>query len=339
MSIIASFLMIAVTALLIKLYCFATKNSRLIDLPNERSLHANPTIRGGGLVFMGLWLTLVLLLSTSKNYRFEESWIILVSVFLIAAVSFLDDVFNLSIKVRLLVQVMVAALIAMSIVPLKLEFIYFSIQNPFLIKAIIFLLVLGAINHFNFMDGLDGFSATQAIFLLAVYGFIFKTNNGLVYEKITFSLMLMVFAFLLFNFPPAKVFMGDVGSASLGLIIFLMALIGQKNFQVPILYWIMLNGIFLFDSSITLLRRLMKGEKWYAPHKMHAYQRLRQKGIKIRTILMGQFIANCVFLILVALLHQNQSFKFMIINIELLILVFLYYFIEQAHPMKKNYRI
>ena len=95
--------------------------------------------------------------------------------------------------------------------------------------------------------------------------------------------------------------MGDIGSATLGLITFSIALIAQQQCQIPILYWFMLNGLFLFDATSTLIRRMIKREKWFAPHRKHAYQRLRQSGIFdsqdfIRSIFNKRlFLYSCIF--------------------------------------------
>ncbi|MBI2785196.1 MAG: hypothetical protein HYX60_02350, partial [Legionella longbeachae] len=139
-------------------------------------------------------------------------------------------------------------------------------------------------------------------------------------------------SFLIFNFPPAKLFMGDVGSATLGLITFYMALVAQQKFQIPILYWFMLNGLFLFDATLTLFRRIINKEKWSAPHKKHAYQRLRQSGISVSMILFSQTLINASFLILVGLI-QIHKVHYSIFIFQLAFLFFIYYIIDKKIPM------
>lgn len=333
MNIILSGILILISFFCTKLFCNYAQNSKLMDKPNDRTLHLKPTVRGGGVVFIGLTLLVLPFIWYFTGTYYKEWMPLLLCILLIAGVSFCDDLYDLSIKIRLGVQCIVAFIVAVLMKPEKLDFVLFSLTHDYLIIPLIFFMVIWAINHFNFMDGLDGFCALQAIYLLACYFFLFNLHHALAYQEFCWVLICCLTGFLFFNFPPAKIFMGDVGSASLGLIIFSMALIAQKKYQIPVIYWFMLNSLFLFDSTITLLRRVMNKERWFAPHRKHAYQRLKQFGLDTRLILLAQLIINGLIGCLV-LLSWTQKVTVLCALFMLTLILFSYYFIvERIYPM------
>lgn len=328
-----SLVIVVLSAVLTKLFYSLAQNTRLMDKPNERSLHARPIVRGGGLVFIGLPLLILPIISYTSAFFLSELTILIVSITLLASVSFLDDLYQLSVKPRLLVQVLVALLVALFMTPDSLDFGLFSITNPIIIVPFLFLSVLWSINHFNFMDGIDGFCALQASFLFFSYAILFGFYSASMYQDFCLVLLFSVLGFLLFNFPPAKLFMGDVGSATLGLIVFCVALMAQQKYQIPLIYWFMLNALFLFDATVTLFRRILKKEKWLSPHRKHAYQRLKQLEVKTPFILLGQFIINASFLLLVLLVRQYQWSLVAVLGIQLCCMAYFYYLIEKRFPM------
>ncbi|HDO8041295.1 TPA: glycosyltransferase family 4 protein, partial [Legionella pneumophila] len=328
MNIILNVFLIFVSAILTKLFALFAQHTKLIDIPNERNLHSRPTVRGGGLVFIGLSLFCWFFICNSQFFLTLDQFIFSIAIIFIATISFIDDFYNLSVTIRFFFQCLIAFLIVIFILPSQLDFGLFLFENTYLIAFFLFFAVIWAINHFNFMDGLDGFCASQAIFLLAAYALFFNSAGSLIYQDFCLILISSLAGFLIFNFPPAKIFMGDVGSASLGLITFFIAIIAQKNYQIPILYWFILNSLFLFDSTVTLIRRIIKHEKWFSPHKKHAYQRLKQLGINSRFILLGQTIINGSLFLSVIFIHfQFFNLKNLII-IQLCYLSAIYFFIE-----------
>ncbi len=319
--------------LLTRLYCIVAQGTRLMDKPNERSMHFHPTIRGGGLVFISLALVSIPILCYITKTSYLNAFVFSSCIVMIATVSFLDDLFNLSSKTRFLIQCITALLIVLFFKPSQLDFGFFSINYPVLIIPFIFITVLWAINHFNFMDGIDGFCALQAIFLMVSYAILFGLYGATFYQSFCLILMSSLIGFLFFNFPPARLFMGDVGSASLGLITFCVALIAQQKYHIPILYWFMLNGLFLFDATSTLIRRVIKKEKWSMPHKKHAYQRLRQSGFTVPLILLGQLFLNSSFLILVLLLEMKVAPSILLVLLQMGFIFLIYGLIEKIFPM------
>ncbi|ASQ46435.1 putative undecaprenyl-phosphate N-acetylglucosaminyl 1-phosphate transferase [Legionella clemsonensis] len=331
--------MVLLSATFVKLFCSLANNTRLLVQPNERTLHAKPTVRGSGIVFIGLWLLSVSFLGLVIDTPFSQQMMLILSGLLLSAISFLDDLMNLSVKIRLLVQALVSFSLTFYLFPLPLNFLLFTVPEGIVASVFVVAAFIWAINHFNFMDGLDGFAAIQAFFLLSIYSLIFNHHQAIFYEYVCLMLVASLVGFLIFNFPPAKVFMGDVGSATLGLSTFLMGLVAQKYYSVPIIYWFMLNGLFLFDATITLLRRIVNRETWYAPHKKHAYQRIKQLGVNSELILSGQVVINAVIVGLVACIYFYPQYTLAIVALELVGLSGIYVLIERAYPMTSLQKI
>lgn len=328
-----SVFLVGLSLLITKVFCSLAKDTRLMDKPNERSLHDVPKVRGGGLIFISLFLCALPWLGYVYQVPLIQQVVLFISVFLIALISFCDDLYNLSAKPRFAVQCLIAGLISVTARPESLDFVLFSITSSYLIVGLTFFITLWAINHFNFMDGLDGFCGSQAIFLFFSYSLLFGFSGALFYQDLCFILIFGLIGFLVFNFPPAKLFMGDVGSATLGFISFYLALVAQQKYDVPILYWFILNALFLFDATITLLRRIHKKEKWFAAHRKHAYQRLKQYGLNTRLILLGQLLINLCFLAGVFLIKTKSLSPNLVIPLLVLVLIFSYIRIEKLYPM------
>lgn len=333
MNIIPSIFLVGLSLLTTKIFCSLAQDTQLMDTPNERSLHAVPKVRGGGLVFIGLFLAALPWLGFIYQVPLIEQAVLFISVFLIALISFCDDLYNLSAKPRFAVQCLIAGLISVTAKPESLNFVLFSISNTYLIIGLTFFITLWAINHFNFMDGLDGFCGSQALFLFFAYSLLFGMVGALFYHDLCLILIFGLIGFLVFNFPPAKLFMGDVGSATLGFISFYIALIAQQKYAIPLLYWFILNALFLFDATFTLLRRIHKKEKWLAAHRKHAYQRLKQYGLSTRLILLGQLLINLSFLMGVFLIENKSLAPYWVLPILFLVLIISYLIIEKLYPM------
>lgn len=321
------FLMLSVV--LTKAFFLLAQNTRLMDEPNERSMHSTPTVRGGGIVFIVLPLLSLPYLCYAFGTSLSEHLLLIISCTLLAGISFLDDLYTLSIKPRFIIQAAIALCVAILIGADDLNFILFTLSRPIIIIPFLFLAIIWAINHFNFMDGLDGFCALQAVFLFAAYALLFDMNGALIYKELCLIFVCSLLGFLLFNFPPAKLFMGDVGSATLGLITFFLALIGQQKYGIPIVYWFLLNGLFLFDATVTLLRRVLNKERWYAPHKKHAYQRLKQLGVNTQWILVGQALINALILLVIFLFNEGKIPFSVMVFMQLSVLILIYLIIEK----------
>jgi UDP-N-acetylmuramyl pentapeptide phosphotransferase/UDP-N-acetylglucosamine-1-phosphate transferase len=219
---------------------------RLPDLPNARSSHRSPTPRGGGLAFV-----VVATLLTPLYAQGATAWIPVVCAPL-ALVGILDDRFNLPALWRYLAQLFTAlALMAMTSLSLPLW------SLPFVLLA-----VTAIINFFNFMDGLDGLVASCAAVLMLASG--------------QWVLAGALLGFLLWNWSPARVFMGDVGSTYLGAIF--AGLVLQRPEPLQSLLFLLVATPLLADAFICVLRRWHAGQQIFQPHRLHLYQRLHSAG-------------------------------------------------------------
>ncbi|MFC1603026.1 glycosyltransferase family 4 protein [Pseudomonadota bacterium] len=255
----------------------------IIDSPNERSSHTIPTPRGGGLSFV-----ITFLATFAFSFFFEISditlqpeafWAIFFCGLLIAGIGFWDDHTHIRIRWRLFVH-LIAALIGLFLlgvpeIPLPGSSINLGIIGyPLGIIALVWLL-----NLFNFMDGIDGLAGTEALFVgigaILIMQFASTGDNA----APTFWLSILmagVASFLVWNWPPAKIFMGDTGSGFLGLMLGLFA-IWSSNLGTSIWSWIILLALFITDTTVTLLRRMLNGKDWFEPHCSHLYQQLSRK--------------------------------------------------------------
>jgi UDP-N-acetylmuramyl pentapeptide phosphotransferase/UDP-N-acetylglucosamine-1-phosphate transferase len=248
----------------------------MLDEPGERSLHAYPVPRTGGIAVMaGLVCGSAFLLRDLP----EAAWIN-GGVLLVAVVSFLDDRGEVKPLVRLSTHVTAAlALVAGGLIwaPLELPGVAW-VAPPAVAVALSVLYVVWMINLYNFMDGMDGFAAGMTVFgftALAVLGWqagdaLFAGLSGLVAAAAG--------GFLLGNFPPARIFLGDLGSATLGLLAAALSLLGARRGLFPLwVAWIAFSP-FIADATWTLVRRLIRREPVWRPHRSHHYQRLVLAG-------------------------------------------------------------
>ena len=207
----------------------------------------------------------------------------------IGLVGFVDDRYSLPAYWRLIVHLVASSLV---VFPLLMNassiFSRFGPPEIWFIAVIISLAITWAVNLFNFMDGIDGLAGSEAVFMAGAGGWLNWANGGdigLTYLLV--SIAAGCLGFLVWNWPPAKIFMGDVGSSFLG---FILASLGLMTSNVGILrieVWLILGGVFLTDASVTLVRRMIRGDHLLEAHRLHAYQRLsrRWKGHRPVTLL------------------------------------------------------
>jgi Fuc2NAc and GlcNAc transferase len=270
-----------VSGILIKGILILTLRHQILDLPNERSSHARPTPRGGGLAIVLIclvgWSIYALVWSSDSPWLL---WGYALASTLVATVSALDDLRGLSSLKRFLMHMACAILI------LYTCGWWNSMTLPFwgdlglgTAGAVLSLLwIVGLTNAYNFMDGIDGIAGAQA--LLAGLGWIILGSMNDQAECVTLGLLVAAGSagFLWWNYPPAKIFMGDVGSAFLGFTFAVLPVIAAQTHNRLAVAGVILVWPFVFDSAFTLLRRLSKGENIFQAHRSHLYQRLVQKG-------------------------------------------------------------
>ena len=249
---------------------YAIKKSLVAEV-NERSSHRVPTPHGGGIALAVTWfvgLVYVYLFGAMDSRLF---YALLVGV-IISVVSFFDDLYELSAKLRLLVQtgVAVGGLYAVGGLDV-VDFGLFTVENQIFTSVFAFFIIIWFINLYNFLDGINGYAGSEAVFL-AVAGFLFFGGEHFL------VLAVAVLGFLYWNYNKAKIFMGDVGSTLLGYNVAIFTLYYANVEATNLWVWVVLFGVFWFDATLTLVRRKLNGERLSQAHKKHAYQRLTQVG-------------------------------------------------------------
>lgn len=270
---------------------YAIKKS-LVATVNERSSHTIPTPHGGGIAIAISWFSGLIYLNYSSQIESSLFYALLLGI-IISIISFLDDIYELSAKIRIMIQSFVACIGIYFIGGLNtLTFGIFEITNPIATSLFSFLLIVWFINLTNFIDGINGYVGSMFVFL-GVAGFLIFGDNLFV------LLIVSVLGFLYWNWNKAKIFMGDVGSTLLGYNIAIITLyygnIESNNFWI----WIMLFSLFWFDATVTLFRRILNKEKLSIAHKKHAYQRLTQAGWSHYKVTNLSIIINLCILIIV----------------------------------------
>jgi len=236
--------------------------NRGLDLPNERSMHSRPTPRIGGL---GILAAIVL---ASLAFRPALPWPIWAALGLIVAVSLIDDLGGLRAGIRMPLHLVAATTVAIAAFP--------DASWPFWMLATV--TVAWLINLYNFMDGSDGLAGGQAFFGFGTLAIAALQANDSGIATAAVIVAGAALGFLVFNFPPARIFMGDAGSTSLGLLAGALGGLGvARNLWHPVFPAIAFLP-FIFDGSATLLMRMGQGKKVWQAHRDHAYQRLNMSG-------------------------------------------------------------
>jgi Fuc2NAc and GlcNAc transferase len=273
--ILAAFVIAAIFTGVIRWYALTRG---LLDVPNERSSHTKVTPRGGGAAVV-LSTTVILLGGGALDLL---PWNLVGALtgggIAIALIGFLDDIRPRSPAVRLVIHV-AAALWALyclgGLAPMQVgehTVTWGAAGYVFGVLGIVWTL-----NLFNFMDGIDGIAASEAAFIAIAGAFlaIVSTGGGVSVAALVFAAACV--GFLVWNWPPAKIFMGDVGSGYMGYVIAVLAIAAGRDNPVGLLVWLILGALFFIDATITLVRRAARGESVHQAHRSHAYQILSRR--------------------------------------------------------------
>ncbi len=250
----------------------------ILDVPGSRSAHAVPTPRGGGLAIVTVFLAASLAFHALGFLDARVLRVLWLGGAPIAAVGLWDDWRSLPVRWRLLVQVSAVAAAA-----LWCQWVPAGVWGWIGMLSWVWL-----VNLYNFMDGIDGLAAVEAV-TVALGGAVIAGLGG----DIHLAAWLLTLAaacggFLLWNWPPARIFMGDVGSGFLGFVMGMLILGSDHTGTVNRWSWLILLAVFVTDASLTLTRRIFRGERWWQGHSNHAYQHLaRRLGHKQVTMLVG----------------------------------------------------
>ena len=298
-------------------YLFIAKRFGIVDVPHHQSSHTGAIIRGGGGVFYVAYLLWFLLC----GYPYP---MIFAGLTIMALTSFADDVHSISPKLRLVLQ-----FTAMIVMLYETEVFNLPLQSMLILSVA----CVGAINIFNFMDGINGMTGGYSLIILLAllymnnYRFEFIDNDLLLY------VLMADIIFCLFNFrQKAACFAGDVGSLSMGfIIIFLLLKIISRGGHM---YWITFVSVYMVDGGLTILHRVMLKENILKPHKKHAYQimanELKMSHLQVSLIYIGLQAICCIWFIL------SPGNTTMVLQLGLLALLYLVFMRKYYHLHVKN---
>jgi Fuc2NAc and GlcNAc transferase len=270
---------------------------RLIDAPSPRSSHVTPTPHGGGLAIAVTFLGSTLLLFVIGAVPSSPFMALFGGGAIVAAIGFWDDHTPVHASLRLTAQLAASAwaLYWLSGIP-PLPILSWVWEPGWLGHFVALLALVWLINLYNFMDGIDGIAALEALTIAAAASLIMSADGP---DEIILWLGLLgtaTLGFLPWNWAPARIFMGDVGSGFLGFAFAVFALYTAHIKAVTLWSWIILLGVFIVDATVTLVRRLIRGDRWYLAHRSHAYQHAAMHWSSHKKVALAVFVINTVWL-------------------------------------------
>lgn len=246
----------------------------IVDRPNDRTLHQGAVPRGGGLIIIfGLLLGLVLVTLISGKALFYGTLTLI--VFAWASLSWYDDKHDLSPRFRLIIQLSLALITILAFGWIDSILVF---QLSWFGPVLSFIGLIWMANLYNFMDGMDGLAGSQTVIASLTLSFWFYVLGGFYLAGLCLLVSACSYGFLLRNWNPAQIFMGDVGSITLGAFFGILIVIGVSRYDMSVLSFVSLFAVFIVDASLTIILRASRGEKIWLPHRQHFYQRLATAG-------------------------------------------------------------
>jgi UDP-N-acetylmuramyl pentapeptide phosphotransferase/UDP-N-acetylglucosamine-1-phosphate transferase len=280
---------VLLSVVLTRYLCSSRSRFRILDHPNERSLHESAVPRGGGVAILVASSMTLGLITAARDFPVSLAWIA-AGAALVAVVSYWDDRSGLPAGARLAAHVIAAALLVtggVQLVHVVLPGFSFSMSEPLLVVVAV-LFTVWMTNLYNFMDGMDGFAGGMALIGFATFALFGWRAEHESFATVSLVIAAASLGFLVFNFPPARIFMGDVGSSTLGFLVAGLSIWGARDGVFP--HWVamLVFSPFVVDATATLFRRLFRGERVWEAHRSHYYQRLVRLGWGHRkTVLWG----------------------------------------------------
>jgi len=283
----------------------------LLDIPNERSSHESPVPRGGGLAFVVAFVLFIAVFPHLFSIQIEPAIRVslLVGGTIVAIVGTFDDFSHVPAIWRFVAHVL-AATLSLYLLPAIPAAPVFGISIDPGTFGFVFLIIslVWFVNLFNFMDGIDGIAGVEAITALAggalIMGLLGQTDWLLLFG----FLAACVAGFLVWNWPPANVFMGDAGSGFLGFVLGLLAIATSVDGVLNIWSWLILFGVFVVDATTTLATRLVRRERWLEAHRSHCYQILSRRYGGHWKVSVGVLVINIVWLLPLAFLAARYPY-------------------------------
>lgn len=276
---------------------YALKNM-ILDIPNERSSHHIPIPRGGGMAIIVTFFVSLIGLNLIGYIETNLFLALMVGGMIIAIIGYYDDAYSINARWRILLHSLAAAWTLYCLGGFfLLEVGTFRLNLHWTGPLLAIISIVACINFYNFMDGIDGLAGSEGIFVGLTSGialwWIGEQHLAIVLWLLAFSIM----GFTVWNWQPAKIFLGDVGSGFLGFIFSTVGLYTVNKGLLSLTFWWIVLAVFICDPLFTLIQRIYQGKKWYNPHREHAYQRLIFFGTKHHQVTLSILLFNCFMLL------------------------------------------
>lgn len=260
-------------------FCDAHSRFYILDYPNERSLHRLPTPRSGGIALLVAVIGVGVVVHMLYPLKSEIVWGGIGGA-LIGLVSFVDDRVSIHPFVRLVVHAVVTGAVVTAGLALPVLEVPGSAYglSPASAWIVTVAFIVWMLNLYNFMDGIDGFAGGMAVFGFGTFAMLGWMAENHQFLAVNIVIAGAAVGFLLFNLPPARIFMGDSGSSSLGFFAAVSMVWAARDDIFPFWVGVLIFSPFVVDATVTLVRRLMAGDKIWLAHKTHYYQRLVRLG-------------------------------------------------------------
>jgi len=282
------------------------------DRPNTRSLHSQVVPKGGGLVII---VSTVLLIGIYQVIYQSIIWVhVLIALLLgcIAVLGWFDDRHNLPIRSRIIVQIVIACVMVCLVTRFQgISIAGYRLEQPdWLLFVELVVWTVWMTNLFNFMDGIDGLVATQSTIIAIVLAFWFHQVGAFDLVLLNLTLAGALVGFCILNWRPARVFLGDIGSLTLGVYFAVMGIIGWTEYRLPVEAFVLLYGVMLCDTTVTLMLRILRRERWWEAHSSHFYQRLVRLGYNHAQVTLFAVAATLCFSIYATLVIGDVGSRF-----------------------------
>lgn len=265
------FFTIFLSFFLIKLIIHYASNLHLLDIPNERSTHINSVPRGAGIGFI---LSFLLGAFYYHQIFFIEHWYVFTSIFIVMFIGMIDDIKSVTPKAKIFIIVCAIVLLWWHGISIQTLGNYFGkeITLGWLTLPVTIIALVGFTNALNLIDGIDGLAGIISLLIIANFGYIGFRQADMLMEVVSFFTIASLIPFIIFNYNPAKVFMGDSGSLTLGFIIAILAILSLKYVHpIAALYF---TALPLYDTFTVIIRRLKKGVPIFKPDQTHIHHLL-----------------------------------------------------------------
>ena len=284
-----------------RLILWCAKRCGWVAMPNHRSSHKVPTPREGGLTIGAVFFTGLVVLWMLKIVPQPLALAFIGGGLMITIVSWFDDRRNVHVGIRLAVQFIAVAWALFFIGDMATMNIGWRLWHLDFLTHLVPLGMVWMVNMYNFMDGIDGLAGSEALIVGGVAGGLLALSGSWDLALISWVLAAAAGGFLVFNWPPAKIFMSDVGSILIGFAFIVLAVASERSGAMPLLIWLILLMVFVVDASFTTIRRFIKGEKWFAGHHNFGFQQFLKRGLSHKQVTLSIIGVNIVLAALAVL--------------------------------------